>query len=160
MGQIYHCTEEKIDNVLTHISKSCSCSTENEPPHDKTNKMACAPSEDSDQPAHPPSLITVFSIRMKKTLVLNYLFSTQRRLWSDWVDDEAFSSISGLKIGTLSPVCCRMIDFITNWWIWKQLLDFWVTARLGWQLGFLSSTEARLQHRPLKKSGFFLGLMH
>ena len=26
-----------------------------EPPHDKTNKMACAPSEDSDQPGHPPS---------------------------------------------------------------------------------------------------------
>ena len=25
-----------------------------EPPHDKTNKMACAPSEDSDQPGHPP----------------------------------------------------------------------------------------------------------
>ena len=23
-----------------------------EPPHDKTNKMACAPSEDSDQPRH------------------------------------------------------------------------------------------------------------
>ena len=25
------------------------------PPHDKTNKMACAPSEDSDQSGHPPS---------------------------------------------------------------------------------------------------------
>ena len=23
-----------------------------EPPHDKTNKMACVPSEDSDQPGH------------------------------------------------------------------------------------------------------------
>ena len=30
-----------------------------EPPHDKTNKMACAPSEDSDQPGHLPSLIRV-----------------------------------------------------------------------------------------------------
>ena len=27
------------------------------PEHDKTNKMTCAPSEDSDQPGHPPSLI-------------------------------------------------------------------------------------------------------
>ena len=26
-----------------------------EPAHDKTNKMACAPSEDSDQPGHPKS---------------------------------------------------------------------------------------------------------
>ena len=32
-----------------------------EPPHDKTNKMICVPSEDSDQPGHPPSLIRVFA---------------------------------------------------------------------------------------------------
>ena len=25
-----------------------------EPPHDKTNKLTCAPGEDSDQPEHPP----------------------------------------------------------------------------------------------------------
>ena len=30
-----------------------------EPAHDKTNKMTCAPSEDSDQPAYPPSLISL-----------------------------------------------------------------------------------------------------
>ena len=35
-----------------------------EPPHDKTNKIACAPSEDSDQPGHPPSLIRVYAVRM------------------------------------------------------------------------------------------------
>ena len=28
-----------------------------EPSHDKTNKKACAPSEGSDQPGRPPSLI-------------------------------------------------------------------------------------------------------
>ena len=33
-----------------------------EPHRDKTNKMACAPSEDSDQPGHPPSLIRVFAM--------------------------------------------------------------------------------------------------
>ena len=37
----------------------------NELPHDKTNKMT-APSEDSDQPGHKPSLIRVFAVRMKK----------------------------------------------------------------------------------------------
>ena len=36
--------------------------TTNEPQHDKTNKMTCAPSEDSDQPGHPPSLIRVFAV--------------------------------------------------------------------------------------------------
>ena len=35
----------------------------NEPSHDKTNKMACAPSEDSDQLGHLPSLIRVFAVR-------------------------------------------------------------------------------------------------
>ena len=46
----------------------------------------CAPSEDTDQPGHPPSLIRVFAVRMKKTWVLSYPFSAQRRLRSDWAD--------------------------------------------------------------------------
>ena len=55
-----------------------------EPPRDKTNKMACAPSE--EQPGHPPSLIRVFAVRMKKAWVLSYSLSAQRRLCSDWAD--------------------------------------------------------------------------
>ena len=35
-----------------------------EPAHNKTNKMACAPSEDSDQPGHPPSLIRVYAVHV------------------------------------------------------------------------------------------------
>ena len=35
----------------------------------------CAPSEDSDQPGHPPSLIRVFAVRMKKAWVLSYPLS-------------------------------------------------------------------------------------
>ena len=34
----------------------------NEPPHEKTNKMSLAPSEDSDQPGQSPSLIRVFAV--------------------------------------------------------------------------------------------------
>ena len=37
-----------------------------EPAHDKTSKMVCAPSKDSDQPGHPPSQNIVFAVRMKK----------------------------------------------------------------------------------------------
>ena len=59
---------------LTIVSYTCV-----EPPHDKTNKMACAPSEDSDQPGHLPSLIRDFAVRMKKARVLSYTLSTQRR---------------------------------------------------------------------------------
>ena len=60
-----------------------------EPPHDKTNEMIWAPSEDSDQPGHPPSLIRVFAVCMKKAWVLSYPLSAQRRLWSDWADAQA-----------------------------------------------------------------------
>ena len=51
-----------------------------EPPGDKTNKVACAPSEDSDQPGHLSSLIRVFAVHMKKAWVLSYPLSKQRRL--------------------------------------------------------------------------------
>ena len=44
-----------------------------EPAHVNTSKMACAPSEDSDQPGHPPGLIRVFVVRMKKAWVPSYL---------------------------------------------------------------------------------------
>ena len=47
-----------------------------EPPHDKTNKMAYALSEDSDQPGHPPSLIRVFAVHMEKAWDLSYPLST------------------------------------------------------------------------------------
>ena len=49
-------------------------------PHDKTNKMTCAPSKDSDQTGHPPSLIRVFAVHMKNHWVLSYPLSAQRRL--------------------------------------------------------------------------------
>ena len=52
-----------------------------EPPQDKTNKMTCAPNEDSDQPGHLPSLIRVIAVPMKKAWVLSNPFSTQRGLW-------------------------------------------------------------------------------
>ena len=52
-----------------------------EPAHDKTSRMACAPSEDSNQSGNPPSLIRVFAVGMKKAWILSYQFSAQRRLW-------------------------------------------------------------------------------
>ena len=60
---------------------------------DLINKMACAPSKDSDQPGHPPSLIRVFAARMKKAWVLSNPLSAQQRLWSDWADAQADPSL-------------------------------------------------------------------
>ena len=51
--------------------------------------MTRAPSKDSDQPGHLPSLNRVFAVRMKKHWALNYLLSAQWRLWSDWADAQA-----------------------------------------------------------------------
>ena len=59
--------------------KSCS-NRSNELLRDKTNKMTCAPSENSDQPGHPTSLIRVFAVRMKTHWVLGYPLNAQRRL--------------------------------------------------------------------------------
>ena len=59
----------------------------------KTQQNECAPSEDSDQPGHPPSLIRVFAVRMKKRWVFSYPLSAQRRLWSDWADAQADPSL-------------------------------------------------------------------
>ena len=65
--------------------------SECELPHDKTNKMAFAfaPSEDSDQPGHPPSLIRVFAVRSIGTWGPNVSSCVQRKLWSDWADAQA-----------------------------------------------------------------------
>ena len=72
-----------MDSYLTFLSVSVSFTfssfktnlNEFKPSHDKTNKMTCAPSEDSD----PPSLTRVFAVRMKKASVLSYPLSAQRR---------------------------------------------------------------------------------
>ena len=61
--------------------------TTTEPAHDKTNKMACAPSEDSDQPGHPPSLIRVFAVR-SIAKDPSYLHADSED-WSEWVDAQA-----------------------------------------------------------------------
>ena len=65
----------------------------NKPQHDKTQQNECVPSEDSDQPGHPPSQIRVFAVRMKTAWVLSYPLSAQQRLRSDWADAQADLSL-------------------------------------------------------------------
>ena len=91
-----------------------------EPPRDKTNKMICAPSEDSDQPGHPPSLI---SLRMKKAWVLSYPLSAQRRLWSDWADAQADRSLQWAHSHFVDFVMSRLILEPSTQW--KQPENHW-----------------------------------
>ena len=59
----------RIENTyLSHLS------------HVKTNTMTCVPSEDSDQPGHPPGLIRVFAVRSMVSLGPNVSSCGQRRL--------------------------------------------------------------------------------
>ena len=51
-----------------------------EPPHDQNNKMTFAPSEDSDQPGHPPSIIRVFAVLSVGSLGPSVASGGQRRL--------------------------------------------------------------------------------
>ena len=64
-----------------------------EPPHDKTNKMTRAPSEDSDQPGYPPSLNKVFAVRSMESWGPTVSSCGQRKLWSDWADAQADLSL-------------------------------------------------------------------
>ena len=82
----------------------------------KPTKWLCAQPEDSDQPGHPPSLIRVFAVRMKKAWVLSYTLSAQRRLWSDWADARADLSIRWAH--------SHFVGFVMSWLNW-QLLRSW-----------------------------------
>ena len=52
-----------FDGVNEHTNGCGELFKSNEPEHDKTIKMTCVPSKDSDQPRHLPSLIRVFAVR-------------------------------------------------------------------------------------------------
>ena len=45
--------------LISEVSFLADAETKTEPRHDKTNKMIRAPSEDSDQPGHLPSLLSL-----------------------------------------------------------------------------------------------------
>ena len=79
----------------------------------------CASSKDSDQHGHPPSLIRVFAVRMKKAWVLSYPLSAQRRLWSDWEMPRLIWVFTGCTLNLLvwscpgSNVLCTIMK--SNW---------------------------------------------
>ena len=73
-------------------------------------------SEDSDQPGHLPSLIRVFAVRMKKDWALSYPLSTQRPLWSNWVDAQP----------ELSSLGAYAISLVLSWggsYVWYASVE-------------------------------------
>ena len=105
----------------------------------------CAPSEDSAQPGHPPSLIRVFAVRMKKAGVLSHPQSEQQRLWSDWADAQADLSLRWAHTHFVGFVMSRLI-----WFQWSIIPRgaisklSWLLAHVAEQLTWSHYSEGRL----------------
>ena len=104
--------------------------------HDKTNKVVYAPSWDSDQPGHPPSLIRVFAVRMKKAWILSYPLRAQQRLWSDRVDAQADLSLRWAHMSVYwfsheaaqMLMCPKHADRMAKRWILIMNSLIWVSS--------------------------------
>ena len=98
--------------------------------------MACAPSEDSDPPEHPPSLIRVFAVRMKKATNWAHSEDSDQTGWMPrliWVFAGRTCHFVGFVMRRL--IC---VLWVRHWW--KLVLKFsiltsrthaWVHA-MGW----------------------------
>ena len=122
----------------------------NEPPHDKTNKMTYAPSEDSASTQSDQSSLSAW--RNTGPLTTLYLLSTQRRIWSDWVDALADLSLRWMHIILLVLSCGG--SYITDFGSFSNLVCIYVmniwksicyynktccrTGQLAWDALFLS----------------------
>ena len=87
----------------------------------QNQQNGCASSQDSDKPGHPPSLIRVFVVRMKKAWVLSYPVSAQRRLRSDWADAKVDLSLRWAHTHFVGFVMRRLTCRLTGITIWMQI---------------------------------------
>ena len=108
---------QKMDlwNIPTSLRCSCYFKTRLEcfiigPPHDKTNKMACAPSEDSDQL---PSLISLRCLH-EESLVLSYPLSHSK-------NSDQTGRTPGL-IRVFAEHKCHFVGFVMRWLICSSVL--------------------------------------
>ena len=93
----------------------------NDPPQDTTNKMTCAPSQDSDQPWHPPSLI----IALMST---QWIAKDPRFLHGDREDSDQTVQMPRLIL-VFAGCTCHFVGFV----MW-QLIYFWdFRAMPSWQ---------------------------
>ena len=82
----------------------------------------CAPSEDSDHPWYPPSLIRVFAVRMKKPWVLSYPLSAQQTLWLDWTDAQADLSLRWAHAHFVGFVMSQLILLCRHCRSWSETM--------------------------------------
>ena len=99
-----------------------------------------APSDDSDQSGHPPSLIRVFAVRMKTGGILSYPLNAQRRLWSDLADAQADLSLRWAH----SHFVCFVMRRLNYACVWqktvKRLWSSWLVLSWAPSSEFVSSS--------------------
>ena len=108
----------------------------------------CAPSEDSDQPGHPPSLIRVFTDHMKTAWVLSYPLSAQQRLRSEWVDAQADLSLRWAH--------SHFVGFVMRWLLFQFCCVFaseFAGLLLGLRCLLFSSIRHQVAHHNWATSG-------
>ena len=76
-----------------------------EPEHSLFYKIACAPSEDSDQPAYLRSITRLFAVCLKTHLFLGYPQGALRRLCSNCTDAQADLSLRWAHIQSCRGCC-------------------------------------------------------
>ena len=106
-----------------------------EPPHDKTNKMACVPSEGSDQPGHPPSLIRVFAVHFMGSLGPKLLSCRLgREDWLGWADAQAELSLCWAHSHFVGFVMRQIICWLKSKdWSWTCYL-WLITFHIVWRV--------------------------
>ena len=103
------------------LSSPCQRIVRYEPPHEKTSNMSFAPSEDSDQPGHLPSLIRVFTISMEK-------------VWSlanQWAHSED-SDQTGRMPRLIRVYAGRTVILLVLSWGGSYGYTIWVSASSPW----------------------------
>ena len=98
--------------------------------------MTCAPSEDSDQPWHPPSLIRVFAVRIMDSSGPNPSSDGQRRFWSDWANARliwVFGGRAGYFVGFV----------LLFWWCKREYVE--PNSLKEWKVSIFKIVDQRIK---------------
>ena len=106
---VWNCTVSRKGMLNLDLTKRWS-----EPRHGKTDKMTFAPSEDSDQPDHPPSWAESLLFAWRKLGSL----ATQ---WMHSKDSDQTAQMRRL-IWIFAGCTCYFVGFVMLWFIWPTLV--------------------------------------
>ena len=102
----------------------------------------CAPSEDSDQPGHPPNLIRVFACAQWVAKDASFLHAHSED-WSDWVDAQADLSLRWAHSHLIGCVILRL-----KWLYWPVWDIRWVLREFSPRQTFYPDTGVRSTPSP------------